>query len=75
MSLSMAKRGQRVRVVRINAGRGLQARLFGMGIIPGTELTVVAGGNRGPVVVAVGASKIVLGRGMAHRIEVTEASP
>ncbi|MCU0611627.1 MAG: FeoA domain-containing protein [Candidatus Eisenbacteria bacterium] len=70
MSLGMAKTGQRVRVVSIDAGRSLQARLSAMGILPGVELTVMSGGARGPIVVAVRESRVVLGRGMAQRIDV-----
>lgn len=70
MSLNMARTGQTVRVVSIHAGRGLQSRLSALGIMPGVAVTVVTGSRRGPIVVAVKDSRVVLGRGMAQRIEV-----
>lgn len=70
MSLGMAKPGQTVRVTRICAGRGLQSRLSALGIMPGAELTVVTGSHRGPIVVAVKDSRVVLGWGMAQQIDV-----
>ncbi len=70
MSLGMAREGQTVRVLSIHAGRGLQARLAALGILPGAELTVLCASHRGPVVVAVKGTRVALGRGMAQRIEV-----
>lgn len=71
MPLSMVRSGERVRITAINAGRGMQARLASMGLIPGVELTVVSSHSRGPYVVAVKDSRIVLGRGMTRKIEVS----
>ena len=73
MPLAMVRTGEQVRLVRIDAGRGLQARLASLGLLPGTVFTVVSGDSRGPVVVAVGESRIALGRGMAHKIMVEPA--
>jgi len=42
-----------------------------MGIIPGAELEIVHAGRGGPLIVRVHEGRIVLGRGMAHRIIVT----
>ncbi len=70
MPLSMARVGDCVRVRAINAGRGLQARLAAMGIVPGIEITVKSTGSQGPFVIAVMDSRVVLGRGMVSKIEV-----
>ena len=70
MPLASAKNGQTVRVLTIQAGRGLQARLAAMGIAPGAEITVIASQEHGPFVVAVKGSRVVLGRGMTSRIDV-----
>ncbi len=71
MPLSMVRSGERVRITAINAGRGMQARLAAMGLFPGVELTVVSGHSRGPYVVVVKDTRLVLGRGMTRKIEVT----
>jgi len=63
--------GETVKVAKVNAGRGLNSRLAAMGLVPNTELTVVSNNHPGPFVVTVKESKVMLGRGMAHKIMVT----
>jgi Fe2+ transport system protein FeoA len=67
-SLSAVKSGQKVRLVRVDAGRGLNSRLASLGFVPDVELTVVSNGHPGPFVVIVKDVKIALGRGVAHKI-------
>ena len=71
MPLMMAGEGQNVRLVGVLGGRGLARRLAEMGLTRGTPMRIVAQGRPGPFIVQVGASKLVLGRGMIHRILVT----
>ena len=68
--LSMVKAGEKVRLVSINAGRGLNTRLASMGLLPSVEITVVNNSHPGPFVISVKGSKMMLGRGMAHKIMV-----
>jgi len=68
MPLSMVESGKNVRLVSLQAGRGLAQRLAEMGFIPGVEIHVVNNGITGPVVVLVKGSRLVLGRGMAYKI-------
>ena len=68
MSLSMIGTGQRVTFVRVDAGRGLRARLAAMGLVPGVELEVIRNTFSGPFIIAVKGTRVMLGRGMAHRI-------
>ncbi|HUT29020.1 MAG TPA: FeoA family protein [Sedimentisphaerales bacterium] len=68
--LSRIKAGQKVKIVLINAGRGLNSRLASMGLLPNTQVTVVRNGHPGPLVISVRDSKMVLGRGMADKIMV-----
>jgi ferrous iron transport protein A len=72
-SLSAAATGHRVRILAIHAGRELRARLASMGLMPGVILTVTRAGRRNPTVVALKGARIVLGRGMADKIEVAPA--
>ena len=69
-SLSKIKSGETVRLVSIEAGRGLNSRLASMGLLPNVEITIVSNGHPGPFVVKVKQSKVVLGRGMADKITV-----
>lgn len=68
--LSSTKAGEKVRLVSIDAGRGLNSRLASMGLLPNVEITVVNNGHPGPFVISVKGSKMMLGRGMAHKIMV-----
>jgi len=65
--LSSAQAGQRVRVVEMDAGHKLTARLCAMGLTPGTPVTVVATGG-GPLILDVLGTRVVLGRGMAGKV-------
>ena len=68
--LSSVKAGEKVRLIGINAGRGLNNRLTAMGLVPNVELTVVSNGHPGPFVISVKDSKMMLGKGIAHKITV-----
>jgi len=68
--LSSLATGQKRRVINIEAGHDLQARLAGLGIIPGVELHMTRNDDVGPVVVAVNKTRVVLGRGMAEKVTV-----
>jgi Fe2+ transport system protein FeoA len=68
--LSAVETGEMVRLVRVDAGRGLNSRLASMGFVPNVEITVVSNGHPGPFVIVVKDVKMVLGRGVAHKIMV-----
>ena len=70
MPLSMVGMGEKVRFVQAEAGQGLKARLAAMGLIPGEPLEVVRNSLSGPLIIVVKGSRIMLGRGMTHRIMV-----
>jgi len=66
--LSQITQGQTVKLVKINAGRGLRMRLASMGILPDVKITVVNNRNPGPFMINVKGTKVMLGRGMADKI-------
>ena len=70
-TLAAVEPGQTVRLVRIDAGQRLMTRLAALGLLPNVEITVVRNGHPGPCVIRVRDSKVVLGRGMADKIEVS----
>jgi ferrous iron transport protein A len=72
--LSTIKSGQKVKLVGIEAGRGLNSRLAAMGLLPNVEITVVSNGHPGPFVVSVKGSRMMLGRGMADKIMVRSSN-
>ena len=68
--LSKVESGKKVKLVRIDAGRGLNSRLASMGLVPNVEITVVNNGHPGPFVINVKNCKMMLGKGMARKIMV-----
>jgi Fe2+ transport system protein FeoA len=67
-SLAAVKTGEKARLLRVDAGRGLNRRLAALGFVPEAEITVVSNGLPGPFVVVVKDVKMALGRGVAHKI-------
>jgi ferrous iron transport protein A len=68
--LSAVKTGEKARLVRVAAGRGLNSRLAALGFVPGVEIRVVSNHHPGPFVVIIKEVKMVLGRGVAQKIVV-----
>jgi Fe2+ transport system protein FeoA len=66
--LSVVKTGDKVLLVRVDAGRGLNNRLASLGFVPDVEISVVSNGHPGPFVVIIKDVKMALGRGVAHKI-------
>jgi ferrous iron transport protein A len=59
-----------VRLASIEAGRGLNSRLASMGLVPNVKITVINNGHPGPFIINVKGTRMMLGRGMAHKIMV-----
>lgn len=71
--LDEVKEGRNVRVVDILGGFKLKRRLESIGIIPDVIIKKVSNQfMKGPVVLAVGKTKIAIGYGMAKKIIVEE---
>ena len=68
LPLSMVSVGKEVRVYSIESGRNLRSRLKDMGLNEGMIIKVLHSYGRGSVVVRVGNTRLVLGRGMANKI-------
>ncbi|USS41746.1 FeoA domain-containing protein [Thermococcus aggregans] len=66
--LTQMREGERGIIVDILGGHGVRSRLLGMGIAPGTKIVVIKPGNPGPYIIAVGNTRIALGRGVAEKI-------
>ena len=73
MSLSDLKQGNRAKVESIIGGKNLRQRLVNLGLLPGSEFTVIRSSRLGPMVLNVQGSQIMIGRGMAKQIYVKQA--
>ena len=70
--LSFLAPGEEAVVVDINGGRGLQAKLTGMGLAPGKKVRMVSLSHRGPAVVAMNDTRLAIGRGQLHAVLVDD---
>jgi ferrous iron transport protein A len=68
MPLIYGKNGEKVKVVKLSGGKNFIDKLASMGIYSGAELKVVKNGHDGPMIVALGNTRIGLGHGMAKKI-------
>lgn len=70
MPLSLAPEGQLLKLISIQGGLGVQRRLTALGLTPGTEVTIVTHNCGGPIILAVKDSRLAIGRGLLHHIQV-----
>lgn len=71
MPLVMASPGEKLRVVSLAGGRGLQGHMINMGLGPGSEIEVVKPGAPGPFLIAIKDTRLALGYGIAKKIMVS----
>lgn len=65
MPLAMVSPGEEVKIVGINAGRGLSQRLTDMGLVPGQSIMVTSSHMPGPLIISLCCSRLALGCGAA----------
>ncbi|MBN2688462.1 MAG: FeoA domain-containing protein [Deltaproteobacteria bacterium] len=70
--LSHVAPGKTVKIISLAGGRGFHARLVSMGLIPGSVIKVLSQAMMGTHIIAHGGCRLAIGRGMAHRIIVSE---
>jgi Fe2+ transport system protein FeoA len=71
MMLSMVAPGETVELVKIGEDKRLRKRLADLGLTVGLDVRVVQNSFAGPLILAVKEdSRLAIGRGMAHRIQV-----
>jgi len=67
--LTQIDNGQWVRIVDFHGGRGMEARLMQLGLLPGNKIRVLRSAPfHRPLLIEVEGREIVLGRGVAHHI-------
>ena len=71
--LGEARVGQEVVLVAIEGGHRLRHRLAEMGLMRGVKFQILNCGRPGPFLVLLGDTRLMLGRGMIHRVMVHPA--
>ncbi|MFA4915387.1 MAG: ferrous iron transport protein B [Syntrophales bacterium] len=75
ISVTSMKEGEEGIIHAIAGGKGLTARLAGMGIITNTKINILQNTGGGPVIVHVAGTRVGLGRGEAEKIMVYRIHP
>ena len=69
-SLRLAREGDWVRIVSVNGGKGVHDRLTGFGLRVGAEVQVLHNSMNGKLLLGHEGTRLYLGGGMAHKIQV-----
>lgn len=72
--LSLARRGEKLRIAAFLTGKGLGKRLSDLGLHKGSEIEVVMRQMNGSTVVSHGNNRVALGAGVAQMINVVLCS-
>jgi ferrous iron transport protein A len=70
--LSVVKPGKEVTLISLSAGRGLQSRLFSLGLVPGVTVKVLGNHHPGPIRISIKDTRLAIGWGIAQKIMVSE---
>jgi Fur family ferric uptake transcriptional regulator len=70
VQLHKAKKGEKLIIKEVEAGKNMQMRIASMGLKIGDLIEIVSSGFGGQVVIAAGENRLVLGKGMAEKIRV-----
>lgn len=73
MRLAMVAAGETVCLISVEGGMGIKKRLADLGLNQGEKFSVVQSDGAGPLILAVRDSRLVLGKGVAHKIIVSPA--
>ena len=73
MTLSKAETGTEVTLKSINGGRMMKAKLYQMGLIPGTRLFILNREQCGRILLRVRDSNFALGYGIAEKITIEQS--
>jgi ferrous iron transport protein A len=71
--LSALENTENGRIQQLRGGPRLRSRLAALGFTPGASITMLQNQRQGPVIVTLRDTRIVLGRGEAHRILIVPA--
>ncbi len=70
LPLSLLSEGETGKVVKLNGGRTFQEKMISMGITQGDIVEVLTGTPGQALLVLIGNTRLALGFGLAHKIEI-----
>ena len=72
-SLRLANEGEKVKIISLMGGKSFRDRLVSMGLNIGAKIEIVQNREGGKMLIGVEDSRLFLGGGMAHKINVAVA--
>lgn len=73
MPLTMVAPGRKVQLLQVHGGEASCHRLAELGLTPGVEFSVLQD-DGGPLLLCVRDTRIALGRGLAHKVQVIDCN-
>jgi len=67
-TLAEINKGEKVTIKTLAGGKSFKEKLVNLGLLPGVEIEVVSTTPKGPFILKIRDSKIVLGYGMVQKI-------
>ncbi len=73
--LAELEAGRGAVVAGVAGGRGAEGRLLALGLVPGQRVRMLKNDGAGPVILAVGATRLAIGRGLAGKVRLRGGEP
>ena len=71
VSLPRVRAGSRRRIVRVHGDEAFRGKMMALGVVAGADITVVQGGGRAPIVLALEGSRLLLDARSAELVSVS----
>lgn len=70
-NLNNIKAGCYAEILGITGGEGLRDKVLSLGLLPGNTIQVISNRKKGPVIIKIDGTRLILGRGMSEKIHVS----
>jgi ferrous iron transport protein A len=74
LPLSLLSEGETGTVIKLNGGKTFQEKMISMGITKGDIIEVLTGTQGQALLVLIGSTRLALGYGLAHKIEIEKTA-
>lgn len=70
-NLNSIKAGCYAEILGISGGAALRDKVLSLGLLPGKTVQVISNRNKGPVIIKINGTRLILGRGISEKIHVS----
>lgn len=71
MNLNSINAGCYAEILGITGGESLRDKVLSLGLLPGKTVQVISNRKKGPVIIKINGTRLILGKGMSEKIHVT----